>query len=244
MPKTKTAARLSIVEQRRAREYEMIYILRASIDPDEADRINARFNETIDSLKGKLIKLNNWGRRRLAYPIKNETRGVFVYTRFLGYDDLVSELERNLRLLDSVIRYQTILLNPRVDIDSVQVNPSEVEFQRLEMEEKTEEPQLAQRLGLVEKTRKTDDKYSNIDDQVMNEVDFSDEGEGIEDSGKEYDNPSAVSDGHSHQSEESRESEPDVKHTVEPAEPANGSDSTNIEPDLSDSESDQTNMKE
>ncbi len=55
---------------RRARAYEMIYILRPSVHPDEADRIAARFSEIVTNLKGKLVNLSNWGRRRLAYPIK------------------------------------------------------------------------------------------------------------------------------------------------------------------------------
>jgi small subunit ribosomal protein S6 len=143
----------SITDQRRARAYEMIYILRSSVHPDEADRIAARFFEIVKNLNGKLVNFNNWGRRRLAYPIKKESRGVFVYARFLGYENLVAELERNMRLLDSVLRYQTILLKPRVNMDEIAVDPADVQFQRLELIEEDDEPQLAQRLGLVERPK-------------------------------------------------------------------------------------------
>lgn len=153
MSKSNAPIELLTTSVRRARAYEMIYILRASVHPDDADRIAARFSEIVTNLKGKLVNLNNWGRRRLAYPIKKESRGVFVYARFLGYEDLVAELERNLRLMDAVLRYQTILLKAQVDMDEISVDPADVEFQRLEIADEEDEPQLAQRLGLVEKPK-------------------------------------------------------------------------------------------
>ena len=90
MAKSNAPIEIATTKVRRARAYEMIYILRPSVHPDEADRIAARFSEIVTNLQGKLVNLSNWGRRRLAYPIKKESRGVFVYARFLGYEDLVS----------------------------------------------------------------------------------------------------------------------------------------------------------
>jgi small subunit ribosomal protein S6 len=151
-------ARLSITptaaaSERRAREYETIYIMRPSVDPDEADRVAGRAKEIIANLQGKLLKLENWGRRRLAYTIKRETRGVFVYLRYVAYQDLVAELERNLRLIDSVVRFQTILINPDVIINEYQVDPADLAFQRLEVVVEEEDPGIARRLGLVERPR-------------------------------------------------------------------------------------------
>lgn len=151
-------ARLSVtptatVSERRAREYETIYIMRPSVDPDEADRVVGRAKEIIASLQGKLLKSENWGRRRLAYTIKRETRGVFVYLRYAAYQDLVAELERNLRLTDSVVRFQTILINPEVNINEYQVDPADLAFQRLEVVVEEEDPGIARRLGLVERPR-------------------------------------------------------------------------------------------
>jgi small subunit ribosomal protein S6 len=78
---------------------------------------------------------------------------VFVYLRFVGWNDLIAELERNLRLLDDVVRFQTVLLDERVDIEGFQIDPAEVEFAPVEEIEEEEEPELAQRLGLVERPR-------------------------------------------------------------------------------------------
>jgi small subunit ribosomal protein S6 len=139
---------------RRLREYETIYILESNIDPDEADRVATRVKEVIASLSGNLLKIDNWGKRKLAYPIRKSSRGVFVFLKYLGYEDLVAEIERNLRLLDSVVRYQTVVMKPDVKLEEYPVDPADLEFRRLEVsEEPDEELGVAQRLGLVDAPR-------------------------------------------------------------------------------------------
>jgi small subunit ribosomal protein S6 len=143
------------VEEPRAREYETIYILRTTVHPDEADRIATRVREIIASKHGKLLRVDNWGRRKLAYNIGKHSRGVFVYVRYVGLNDLVAELERNLRLIDDVVRHQTVQLKERVRMDDYAVDPAELEFRRLEQPtpEEEQEPELAQRLGMVDRPR-------------------------------------------------------------------------------------------
>ena len=100
----------------RAREYETIYILRPDIDADSAERVGARLSEVIGREHGRLTKVENWGRRRLAYDIRKHRRGVYVYLKYLGTGKVVSEVERNLRLMDGVIKYQTILARNDVHV--------------------------------------------------------------------------------------------------------------------------------
>ena len=69
-----TATQTAFTESPRAREYETIYILRSAVDPDEADRIATRVREVIGTLGGKILRVDNWGRRRLAHPIGKATR--------------------------------------------------------------------------------------------------------------------------------------------------------------------------
>jgi small subunit ribosomal protein S6 len=133
----------------RAREYETIYILRPNVDPDDAEKVSSRIGEVVDRLEGKLTKVDNWGKRKLAYPIDTHNRGIFVYLKYVGYSDLVHELERNLRLLDDVIRYQTVKLQDSVDLSSLEVDPEEVKFLRIEPTEDEEEPGIEQQLGFT-----------------------------------------------------------------------------------------------
>jgi len=197
MNKPATAA-AKAAQTRRAREYETIYIMRASVDNDEAERVASRVKEIITGLKGKLLKVENWGRRRLAYTIKRETRGVFVYFRYAGYDDVVAEIERNLRLTDSIIRYQTILVKPVVAIEELAVEPTDVEFQRLEIAEEEEEPGIAQRLGLVERPRpprpEGEAAASGADFDEESEPDLSDDDDMLSDRDEAEIEPAASED--------------------------------------------------
>ncbi|MFI5307175.1 MAG: 30S ribosomal protein S6 [Polyangiales bacterium] len=141
------------IEEPRAREYETIYIMRSSVEPDEAERIGQRVREIVVARGGRLLRVDNWGRRRLAYPIRKATRGAFVYVKYVGLNDLVAEIERQLRLIDDVVRFQTVMVKERVRVEDYEVDPKDTEFQRLEQAEPEEEPELAQRLGLIERPR-------------------------------------------------------------------------------------------
>jgi small subunit ribosomal protein S6 len=149
-----TTTPASFANPRRLREYETIYILEPNIDPDEADRVATRLKDVITARSGKLIKIDNWGKRKLAYPIRKSSRGVFVFVKYLGFEDIVAEIERNLRLLDPVVRYQTVVMKSDVQLEAYQIDPADLEFRRLEVsEENDDELGIAQRLGLVDAPR-------------------------------------------------------------------------------------------
>lgn len=130
------------------REYETIYILRGNVDPTAAEGISTRAVGVITQTGGKLLKVDNWGRRRLAYPIAGATRGAFVYLRYLGGIDLVRELERNLAMFDEVVRWQSVLVRGSVAPESYQVSDDDVRYEPLEADTPQDEPGIADRLGL------------------------------------------------------------------------------------------------
>ncbi|MCA9601290.1 MAG: 30S ribosomal protein S6 [Polyangiales bacterium] len=132
----------------RTREYETIYILRPTAKPEDAERCASRVSEVITREKGKLTKVDNWGRRRLAYPIEGHSRGTFVYLRYLGEGGLVQELERNLRQFDQIVRFQTVKVGAGPEINTVAVDPEEVKFLPIESEEADEVLSAEERLGL------------------------------------------------------------------------------------------------
>jgi small subunit ribosomal protein S6 len=157
-------------QKRLAREYELVYVLTPNVDPDEADRLATRIQEVVAKLGGKITKVDSWGRRRLAYPIKKFSRGVFVYVRMVAFNDLVAELERNLRNADAVIRFQTVRREGVFDLAEVAVDPEEAKFTRVEAAPAEEEPEpsFEERLGLVQRPReREDDMMGDIDDDDM-----------------------------------------------------------------------------
>lgn len=129
----------SAVPAHRAREYETIYILRPNAGEEAADKVSSRIVEIVDREQGKLTLVEVWGRRRLAYKIKGQGKGVFYYLRYVGYPGLVEELERNFRMLDSVLKYQSVKLKDEVDPATVEVDPESIKFGGVDFTDDTEE---------------------------------------------------------------------------------------------------------
>jgi len=110
-------------EPNTSREYETIFILRADTANDGVAQVNQRLRGILESMGGKPLKLDNWGKRKLAYEVDKQLKGIYLYWRYLATAGTVEEVERNLRMLDSVVRYYTV----KVDEDVVpDAKPSEV----------------------------------------------------------------------------------------------------------------------
>ena len=105
-------------EPGKQREYETIFILRSDTPNDGIAQVNTRIRGVIEQSGGKLLRLDNWGKRKLAYEIKKQLKGTYLYWQYLGSSGLVQEIERNLRMLDSVIRYYTVKVDEDVVADA------------------------------------------------------------------------------------------------------------------------------
>src|SRR3954464_2879922 len=90
-----------------AREYETIYILRPNTPNEGVAEVNTRIRGIIEGMGGKIIKADNWGKRRLAYEVAKERTGLYLYWQYLAQPGVVEETERNHRMLNWVIRYLT-----------------------------------------------------------------------------------------------------------------------------------------
>ena len=97
------------------REYETIYILNPNTLNDKVGEVNDRVKGIIEEHGGRVLKVDNWGKRRLAYEIKAERKGIYLYWQYLGNPDIVAEFERNMRMLDSVMRYMTVKIDEDID---------------------------------------------------------------------------------------------------------------------------------
>src|SRR5688572_29537876 len=135
----------------KTKEYETIYVLRGDVDPDTAERVQNRVSEVLTRENGKLVKVESWGRRKLAYQVKKSKKGVYVYVKFVGKGGLVQELERNLKLQDSVLKFQTVVLTEDFDVAELKVDPDEIKYTRIEAQPEDEKEESRERqLGLVD----------------------------------------------------------------------------------------------
>ncbi len=138
------------IDPKRATDYETVFILRPDIDAETSEKVLSRAVAAIEATHGRLTKVESWGKRKLAYPIAKQRKGVYVYVRFLGHRGTVNELERNLRMLDAVIRYMTVQLAKDIDASTVTVDPEEVKVRRIEItpDEDDREDSFEAQLGL------------------------------------------------------------------------------------------------
>jgi small subunit ribosomal protein S6 len=97
--------------------YETVFILRSDILDEDRKKVLDRLHGIVEKLGGTLLIEEEWGKRKLAYKIDKSAYGIYFYIRYLGYNDMVAEIERNLRILEPVIKYMTVKLGEDVDVE-------------------------------------------------------------------------------------------------------------------------------
>ena len=117
-------------EPGKAREYETIYILRPDTANEAVAAVNTRVRGVMDQMGGKILRVDNWGKRKLAYEVRKQLKGIYLYWRYLGTSGVVEEIERNLRMLDSVVRYYTVLVDEDVTPDARPTEVTDESFQK------------------------------------------------------------------------------------------------------------------
>ncbi|MBP1751736.1 MAG: rpsF [Geobacteraceae bacterium] len=98
------------------RKYETIFIAQPELGEEDLKGLTEKVQEVITSMKGECTRLEDWGIRKLAYPVKKCFRGRYFYVNFAGNAALIAELERRLRLDDKVIRYQSVKLEKEAEV--------------------------------------------------------------------------------------------------------------------------------
>jgi small subunit ribosomal protein S6 len=119
---------LTDFQKRHQREYETIFILDPRAAHEMAERVVQRFQDVLGKFDGTLIRVDYWGKRKLSYRVRRNDWGFYYVIRFLGGGGLVAELERNFRMLDAVMRFQTILVKDDVDAGTYQVQAADIAF--------------------------------------------------------------------------------------------------------------------
>jgi small subunit ribosomal protein S6 len=95
------------------RQYETGFVLSPSLSEEETTQFLQQMAEIVAQKKGRMVKQDVWGKRRLAYPIKRFNEGLYVFFTYEGGGDVSMELERRFKQSDHVIRFMTVLKDPR-----------------------------------------------------------------------------------------------------------------------------------
>jgi small subunit ribosomal protein S6 len=90
--------------------YESLFIIRASVSDQETTALIEKMKAVAEKTGAKFIKSENWGKKKLAYEVKRERKGTYVYFYFRAPNITVGELERSYRLEDTIIKFLTVHL--------------------------------------------------------------------------------------------------------------------------------------
>lgn len=99
------------------RTYEHIFIVHPEAVGDDYAAILDKFKTILTEQGANILKVDEWGARKLAYPVKKQTRGSYVLMLFEAASEVIAEFERRLRLDEKIIKFQTIVLPNGVDIN-------------------------------------------------------------------------------------------------------------------------------
>ncbi len=93
------------------RDYELVLIISPEVAEEEVPNTLEKVNKVITSRGGTVVDTNQWGRRKLAYPIKRFTEGNYVLTRFQLEPELVREVEETLKVSEEVLRHLIVKID-------------------------------------------------------------------------------------------------------------------------------------
>lgn len=139
-------------------EYETIIIVRPDIDDASVYAIAEKVEAIVSGSEGHVLDREDWGKRKLSYPIAKQQRGHYLRLNFLSAASLIAEIERQIRNQDTVMRFMTVRLAETVDVPT-RIEQAAVQRARREEELKRRAAEAA--LGLGDDD---DDDFDDDDD--------------------------------------------------------------------------------
>jgi small subunit ribosomal protein S6 len=96
-----------------SRDYELGFILNPEVSEDEIRSLLDRIEQIVANYGGQIFKVNQWGRRRLAYPIERHRDGYYIFIDMILTPETVAEIERTLRVSELVFRHMMKRRDPK-----------------------------------------------------------------------------------------------------------------------------------
>jgi small subunit ribosomal protein S6 len=107
------------------RTYETIYIVHPEIVGDSYTAVIDKFKGILTDQQANILKVDEWGTRKLAYTVKKQGRGTYVLMAYEAGPTVIAELERRMRIDENIIKFQTILLEGGYQDTSLPVEGAE-----------------------------------------------------------------------------------------------------------------------
>jgi small subunit ribosomal protein S6 len=91
--------------------YETIYIMHPDLSEEAEQACRDAVAAIIDKAEGRIYQAENWGKKRLAYDIRKQSKGIYQLIRFVASAEAIAEIERMFRLDESYLKYLILRLN-------------------------------------------------------------------------------------------------------------------------------------
>ena len=91
--------------------YEKTIVAKQDLADKEVKTLKEKYNSLINSSSGKVLKIEEWGLLNLSHKIKNYKKGFYIHYKFEGNKNTLSEVQKKLKVDNSVIRYLTVKYN-------------------------------------------------------------------------------------------------------------------------------------
>ncbi|HEY7745904.1 MAG TPA: 30S ribosomal protein S6 [Desulfuromonadales bacterium] len=122
------------------RTYETIFIIHPDVVGDAYTAIVDKFKGVLTDQGSNVLKVEEWGTRKLAYTVKKQGRGSYVLMAYEAGPQVIAEFERRLRIDENVIKFQTVFLENGLEETAVAKEGAiEAPVAEVEEEEETEE---------------------------------------------------------------------------------------------------------
>ncbi|OFZ18769.1 MAG: 30S ribosomal protein S6 [Bdellovibrionales bacterium GWB1_55_8] len=118
--------------------YETTMITRSELSDDALKALQEKLAGVVTEFGGEIVLTEDWGRRKLAYPIQKESRGHYNYFVYSGKGEIVHEIERHLRLHEHVLRFLTVNLEKEFNAENFRKQRAEVHAAAKRREEERE----------------------------------------------------------------------------------------------------------
>jgi len=96
------------------RDYELGFILNPEVNEEQSNAILERIQQIVNNHDGQVVRISQWGRRRLAYPIRHQRDDFYVFFDMILTPETVSELDRNLKVTEEILRHIIIRRDPKI----------------------------------------------------------------------------------------------------------------------------------
>ena len=88
--------------------YELMYIINPALDEEGTNAVIEKFRGLIETNGGEIVKLDKWGKRKLAYEINNYKEGFYILCNFKAGADVPKELDRVLKITEDVVKHMLL----------------------------------------------------------------------------------------------------------------------------------------